>query len=333
MCWPNLKYRVENTTPCHYENYGLNTWCHTLFYRHSSSAWKYVYLTSQFDTDFLADTGFSLIITSENCFLSSHLARSWQPCLRYPGFITSHWTGAKQHIWAQGPCENHKENPNLLRFNKISPQHQALLHIKHALSNTFPRAFESRPRSWSLNRGRPPVGPHAGCTKDQHWNQGCLPQIKIISPGRWWKQLPKQKEPNLAPSATATGTALTPCPLLSHGARQEQCMFANPNLGPHQKTPVPVAVERARGGTKGLAGIPILRHTRNGCMWDKVEKYLQQLCLGWVWPWLLAHRQEGPLQDLTCPGRTEVVKSMPTNELWPHPVSCLGWSRWDILEL
>lgn len=59
-------------------------------------------------------------------------------------------------------------------------------------------------------------------------------------------------------------------------------MFANPNLGPHQKTPVPVAVERARGGTKGLAGIPILRHTRNGCMWDKVEKYLQQLCLGWV---------------------------------------------------
>lgn len=162
----------------------------------------------------------------------------------------------------------------------------------------------------------------------QYWNQGCLPQIKIISHGRWWKHLPKQKEPKLVPSATAAGTPLTSCPL-SHGPCQEQHMFVNPNL----KTAVPVAVERARGDTKGLAGIPTLRHTCNGCMWDKVEKYLQQLCLGWVWPWLLAHRQEGPLQDLTCPGRTEVVKSMSTNKLWPHPVSCLGHSPWEILEL
>lgn len=55
-------------------------------------------------------------------------------------------------------------------------------------------------------------------------------------------------------------------------------------------------------------------------------------CLGWVWP-MLAHRQEGPLQDLTCPGRTEVIKSMPTNKVWPHPVSCLGHSPWQILGL
>lgn len=40
--------------------------------------------------------------------------------------------------------------------------------------------------------------------------------------------------------------------------------------------------------------------------------------------------RRGPLQDLTCPGRTEVVKSMPTNELWSHPVSCLGHSPWEI---
>lgn len=116
---------VENITPHPYENHGLNTWCHTLFYRHSSSGWKYVYLTSQFDTEFLANTKLSLIITSENRFLSLHLARSWQPCLRHPGFITSHWTGAKQQIWAQGTQQ--PENLNLLRFNKISPQHQELL--------------------------------------------------------------------------------------------------------------------------------------------------------------------------------------------------------------
>lgn len=110
---------------CPYENHGLNTWCCSLFYRYCSSGWKYMYSTSQFDTEFLANTTFSLNITSENCFLSPRLARSWQPCLRHPGFITSHWTGAKQNIWAQGIQQ--PESLNMLRFNKMSPQHQELL--------------------------------------------------------------------------------------------------------------------------------------------------------------------------------------------------------------
>lgn len=57
-------------------------------------------------------------------------------------------------------------------------------------------------------------------------------------------------------------------------------MFVNPNLGAHQDTPAHVAVERARADTKGLAGIPTLRHTCNGYMWDKVEKYLQAAVSG-----------------------------------------------------
>lgn len=109
---------------------------------------------------------------------------------------------------------------------------------------------------------------------------------------------------------------------LSHRAlAKSKGMCVTPNLEPHQKTPAHVAVERARGDSKGLAGISTLRHICNGCTWDNVKKHL---CLAWVWPWLLAHRQEGPLQHLTCPGRTEVMKSMPTNKLWPSL-----WAAWD----
>lgn len=94
-------------------------------YRHSSSGWKYLYPTGQFDTGFLANTKLSLSVTSENCFLPPHLASSWQPCLRHPGFITSRRTRAKQNTWAQGIQQ--PESLNTLRFNKISPQHHALL--------------------------------------------------------------------------------------------------------------------------------------------------------------------------------------------------------------
>lgn len=51
-------------------------------------------------------------------------------------------------------------------------------------------------------------------------------------------------------------------------------MFVNPSLGLHQKTSAQVPVERAGGGT------PILRHTCNGCMWDKMQKYLQAAVSG-----------------------------------------------------
>lgn len=94
-------------------------------------------------------------------------------------------------------------------------------------------------------------------------------------------------------------------------------MFVNPDLGLHQDTPAHLAVERARGDTKGLAGIPTLRHSSNGCMWDKVEKYLQAAVSGLGLTMAASTRQEGPLWDLTCPWRTEVMKSCPQTSSGP----------------
>lgn len=55
--------------------------------------------------------------------------------------------------------------------------------------------------------------------------------------------------------------------------------------------------------------------------------------LNWVWPQLQAHGQEGPLQNLMCPRRMQVLKSIPTNKLWPHTVRHPRHSPWQILWL
>lgn len=134
-------------------------------------------------------------------------------------------------------------------------------------------------------------------------------------------------------SAAAAGRPLAPCPL-SHSASKSRACMQNQTWDParrHQCMSLRRGREQVPGGWRyHFPSSDTCMTDRLGIRWRSISKAEY---LSWVWPQLQAPGQEGPLQNLMCPSRMQVLKSIPTNKLWPHTVRHPGHSPWQILWL